>query len=672
MAGVRLHMKPGWHTYWRDPGDSGIPTKIAWHLAPGITAGEIQWPLPKRLSEEDVTTYIYENEVVLIVPLKISADAAKGPFDLNATISWLECEKQCVPGSGDVHAALKVGDATTPSTDATVIASWQTRVPSTSPTLAVNAWWEKPPVNDLRPLVFEISGLTNLADADFYPYDSDSYSVQPGSKLLSTAAGKLRFEKMVKKTDGDWTNQIAGLLLQKTDGATLAATEIKTSIAQNAPSGVTVPAAKPDQTVAVVVPKSLLMILFYAFIGGLILNVMPCVLPVIALKILGFVQQAKTNPRRVRAFGLVYALGVLASFVALAALVILVKSLGHAASWGMQFQSPQFLVVMTALVSLVALNLFGVFEINLSGKVMGSAGELASHDGMMGAFLNGVLATILATPCTAPFLGAALGFAFTQPALVTVMVFLMVGIGLAAPYVILSWEPAWLKFLPKPGVWMEHFKVAMGFPMLATAIWLFTLAAPNFGDDGELFLGLFLVWLALIAWIWGQFVQRSHGRTAVAMFCFFALLAFGYAYFLEHQLDWRHPVSAANGTLNNSPDGIAWQPWSPEAVDAARTNGRPVIVDFTAKWCLVCQVNKKTSLEIPEVRSKLKAINAVALIENSPAKDATVVAELNRYERAGVPLVLVYPKNPKLPPQVLPEILTPSIVLHALDEAAKD
>jgi thiol:disulfide interchange protein DsbD len=219
---------------------------------------------------------------------------------------------------------------------------------------------------------------------------------------------------------------------------------------------------------------------------------------------------------------------------------------------------------------------------------------------------------------------------------------------------------------------MEHFRIAMGFPMLATAVWLYTLAAPNFGEDGALWLGIFLTVIALVAWVWGQFVQRGRNRQGLAMGVSAALAVFAYAFILEGRLHWRTPVSTATaGALKESPDGIDWQPWSPEALKAARATGRPVLVDFTAKWCWTCQVNKHTSLEIPSVRARLKALNAIALIENSYVKDATVVAELNRYQRAGVPLVLVYPGDANAPPQVLPELLTPGIVLEALDHAAQ-
>jgi thiol:disulfide interchange protein len=398
---------------------------------------------------------------------------------------------------------------------------------------------------------------------------------------------------------------------------------------------------------------------------------MPCVLPVIALKILGFVNQGGNHPRTIRKLGFVYAAGVLVSFLVLAGLIIAVEKAGRHAQVGMQFSDPKFIVAMAVLITLVALNLFGVFEINLSGKIMGAAGQLSAREGTSGAFFNGILATILATPCTAAYLAPALGFAFSQPYQIVVLVLLTVGLGLAAPYVVLSCNPAWLKLLPKPGAWMEKFKIAMGFPMLATAVWLCNLAATFYGDR-VLWLALFLVMLALAAWIYGEFVQRGRARKGLAATIAVLILAGGYAYAIEGQLHWRSPIQETSPTevASNSGD-IDWQPWSVAAVADARAAGHPVLVDFTAKWCLICQVNRKSSIEIKSVEDKLKELKAVALIADDTKLPEDIGAELNRYGRAGVPLIVVFPAIQTAPPIVLPDgLLTPGIVLDALDKAA--
>jgi thiol:disulfide interchange protein/DsbC/DsbD-like thiol-disulfide interchange protein len=669
-------MAPGWHIYWKNSGASGIPTAVTWDLPAGITAGEIQWPVPEKLPPDDLTTYIYENEVVLLVPLKLAGDLSPGPRELRATVAWLECKEQCVPGKTEVSALLTLGSESRTSTNAALIREWQTKLPQPGQNLSAHAWWEAPAKDDLRPLIIEWNSPTASSEADFYPYGSPQFEVQGGIERLPSDAGKIRIRKPVKKFEGDWPGQVSGLLIQKS-GNRRAAYEVTLPIAATGERASTVGALPGASSPASVAPaasqlsRPLWQMLLYAFIGGLILNVMPCVLPVIALKILGFVGEARNDPRHVRKLGIVYALGVLVSFLALAGVVIGVKAAGHKAGWGMQFSSPEFIVVLTVLVTLVALNLFGLFEVTLGGRVLDKAGGLASKQGAPGAFFNGVLATTLATPCTAPFLGVALGFAFAQSAALIVLMFLMVGLGLAFPYVLLSWEPAWLSFLPKPGPWMEKFKVAMGFPLLATALWLLNLASIYYGQR-TWWLGIFLVIVALAAWVYGEFVQRGRAHRALAMLVLLALLAGGYAYVVEGQLEWRQPIQEARATssLQENPEGIAWQPWSARGVAHAQEEGRPVLVDFTAAWCLTCQANKRIALEIPSVRAKLKQIGAVSFLGDYTRFPDDITQELNRYGRAGVPLVLVYPGKAGAPPIVLPELLTPGIVLNALDRVS--
>jgi thiol:disulfide interchange protein len=670
LAGVRLQMDARWHTYWKNPGGSGMATKLEWQLPPGVTAGDTQWPLPEKLPDEDLTTYIYQDDVVLLVPLKLAPDLHPGPLELHATVSWLECEVQCVPGRATLQATLNVGTETKPSKDATLLASWQNKIPKPAAGLSPRAWWEKPATGDSRPLILEWNSPGAASEADFFPDASEDFEVQAATERIPSDAGKIRIRKTVKKLAGDWPAEISGVLVQKSGEARLGY-ETKLRVESSSAARATASGTVAEPGAAVPTP-SLWQMLLYAFLGGLILNVMPCVLPVIALKILGFVGQAKDEPRRVRKLGLIYALGVLVSFLALAALVIGVKAAGHRAGWGMQFGNPQFLVALTVLVTLVALNLFGLFEINPGGRVLNAAGALAGKHGAAGAFFNGVLATILATPCTAPLLGAALGFAFAQTAPIIVLMFLVVGVGLAAPYVLLSWQPAWLKFLPKPGAWMEHFKVAMGFPMLATAMWLFGLIPLYYGNRSW-WLAIFLVIVALEAWVYGKFFQRGAVRRGLALGVALVLLVGGYASVMEGRLHWRSPAPvemAGTGSLKEGPDGVDWQPWSLAAVAKARAEGRPVLVDFTARWCLTCNTIVKPALESSRVRERLTELHAVPLLGDYTRFPDDITAELNRYGRAGVPLVLVYPKNAAEPPIVLPEALTPGIVLNALARAA--
>ena len=649
-ADLEMKIPPKWHTYWRNPGDSGIATSIKWTLPPGIKAGDIQWPVPKKFTESQgeisLTTYIFEDTAVLLIPLEIAKDAPTGPVQLRGKVSWQECEQLCVQGHTDVSATLTIGTPSKPSVDVATIEQWRQKLPKPSDANA-KARWESAATGDDRPLVIDVT--TKDSDKiDFFPYKQNGFDV--GGATQRTADGATaHLRKVVTKSEGDWPNHITGLLVTGSDGI-----EVDVPIS-TAP---VVAASGAGES------ASLITMLFFAFIGGLILNIMPCVLPVIALKVLGFVNQAKETPQRVRKLGLVYGIGVLVSFLVLAFIAIGVQKAGGVADWGTAFRNPIFRVVITVLITLVALNLFGLFEVTLSGRALGAAGELTAKQGYPGAFFNGVLATILATPCTAPFLGVALAFAFTQSPAIVVLVFLFVGLGLALPFVIICIDPRLLKFLPKPGVWMEHFKVAMGFPMLATAMWLFWLTAARMGKAGVLWFGLFLVLLAFAAWIWGQFVQRSYKRRGIGMVAALFVLALGYFYILEGKLSWRSPMTAS------AKEKLEWKTWSADAVEKARREGHPVLVDFTADSCLNCQLNKLTSIEIAPTEKKLKEIGAETFIADFTDENPTIAKELQRYGRPGVPLVLVFPADVNKPAIVLPPVLTKSIVLKALDEAA--
>ncbi|HLX72824.1 MAG TPA: protein-disulfide reductase DsbD domain-containing protein [Verrucomicrobiae bacterium] len=658
LAGVHLKMESGWHTYWKNPGDAGMATKIKWELPPGVTNGDTEWPLPQKLPPEEVTTYGYENEVVLLVPLKLASDLKPGPLTLKAKVSWLECKEQCIPASAEVQATLDVGNETKTSPDAALLNLWMSKTPQTNNLFSFHARWEKSTDSDNRTLIIE--GTQTAADiipiekADFFPDASDQLDIQGATEKVDSKNG-FALRKTIKKLSGDWPSRISGVVVIEGNNQRWGF-ELNEPIASLGTSST--PAVAPESPTpsssSAQPTQPLWKMLLYAFVGGLILNIMPCVLPVIALKILGFVGEARNAPGRVRLLGLVYTLGVLLSFIALAAIVIGIKSAGHRAGWGMQFGDPRFVAGLTILVVLVALNLFGVFEVNLGGRAMSAAGELASKHGFAGAFFNGVLATILATPCTAPFLSIALGFAFSQQAAIILLIFLSVGVGLALPYLVLSFQPSWLKWLPKPGAWMEKFKMFMGFPMLATAIWLFTLVSGGTDKSTTLWFGLFLIALATGVWLWGEFVQRGSARRGLAATASITLIAGVGLY-----------------ALTRGSDQIQWQPWSQTAVAQAQAQGHPVLVDFTADWCLTCQVNKKVAIEVPSVRAKLKQIGSVNLVGDYTRLPDNITAELNHYSRAGVPLVLVFPGKTDAAPEVLPEVLTPGVVIAALDQAAK-
>jgi thiol:disulfide interchange protein len=667
-AAVRLEMSPGWHTYWKYSGASGIPTSIQWVLPPGITAGEISWPAPEKYVPEKVdddgkvipgaldyeqTTYVHHDEAVLLVPLTIAPDFAAGKIEIKALVKWLECQINCVPGKQNVAAELLIGPTETPSEDAAKFSGWRERLPKASESLQPQARWEDPGANKSRSLLITWQAGEATGAWDFIPDSVDGFEMQHQTELVSTNAGTVVLRKRITISADKWPEEISGLLTQERAG------KHEGYAAQLKIAGGDSMAVTPSAGAAATVEKKPLWLwLIYAFVGGLILNIMPCVLPVIALKILGFVGQAKEAPGRVRMLGLVYAVGVLVSFLVLASVIIAIKAAGHKAGWGMQFSNPQFIVGMAALITLVALNLFGVFEVTLGGRALGAAGELASQHGASGAFFNGVLATALSTPCSAPFLGAALGFAFSQPAGIIVLIFLTVGLGLAAPYVILSWQPAWLKFLPKPGAWMEKFKIAMGFPMLITAVWLASLVGTFYGEQSW-WVGVFLVLLGAAAWVFGEFYQRgSRGRSAGILFTVL-LLATGYLWALESGLDWRHPQqqTETGDKIANAPKGYAWQRWSLDAVNQARAEGRVVVVDFTASWCQTCKISVKPGFESPAVIARMKELNAVALLADYTSFPKAMTEELEKFGRSAVPMVLVYPRDAAKPAMVLNEPL---------------
>jgi thiol:disulfide interchange protein/DsbC/DsbD-like thiol-disulfide interchange protein len=667
LAGVQLRMDPLWHTYWRNSGQSGLPTTIEWQLPHGVTAGEIQWPVPKKVPEKELTTYVYEDEIVLLVPLKLADDAPAGPQQLKAKVGWLECETKCVPGSAELQATLQIGGETKPSRDADLLAAAQKKLSLQGDEISARAWWENAPTGNVRPVILEWDSRVAASEVDFFPDSSEKFEVEPTTLQLAKGPGKVRLRAQVKKLGGDWPAQISGLLIQQSSGERLAY-EVKLpvgSVGESAAAGST----STSDSISGVAAPSLGGMLLYAFIGGLILNVMPCVLPVIALKILGFVAQAKDEPRQIRRLGLIYTVGVLVSFLALALIVIGLKAAGSKAGWGFQFGNPYFLVIMTTLVTLVALNLFGVFEVTLGSRTLTAATSLSSKHGGTGAFFNGLLATILATSCSAPFLGAAVGFAFAQPAVIICLVMMTVGLGLAAPYIVLSWHPAWLKFLPKPGAWMEKFKVAMGFPMMAAGVWLCSLLTAHYGERAW-WMAIFLVFLAVAAWVYGEFVQRGRKRRWLGAFLAAVILIAGYSYALDSQLRWREPLKETAGAQPRkvAPRGLAWLNWSPEAVAAARAEGRPVVVDFTAKWCPTCNTVVKPSFENASVQKKLKELNAALFVADYTRFPDEISDELKRFQRSAVPLVLVYPRKADAPPMVF-DWVTPGMIVKALEKA---
>ena len=410
------------------------------------------------------------------------------------------------------------------------------------------------------------------------------------------------------------------------------------------------------------VERPLWFYIAFAALGGLILNLMPCVLPVISLKVLGFVNQAGEEAQRVRQLGWAFCAGIMATFLVLALAVLLLKSSGEQIGWGFQFQYPGFVVAMSALVFALALSLFGVYEILLPGT--SSLGGLGGREGLTGSFLNGVLATILATPCTAPFLGTALGFAFAQPVAVVVAVFLAIGVGMALPYGVLAIEPAWIGRLPKPGPWLVRFKQLMGFLLMATVLWLLWVLGKQTGVEGVVWTGAFLLGLGLACWVWGQWGSFQHPNRSkrVARVAALGLVVGSYAIFV-------HPLLTANPDQTTAP-ALDWQPFSAARVEELVAGGQMVFIDFTAEWCWTCKVNEQAVLAQHVVREQFAALNVALVQADWTNRNPEITQFLRAFGRSGVPLYVIFPAGLIDQPLVLPEVITPAMVVEKLAAAA--
>ena len=649
---LRLRMKDGWHTYWKHPGDSGDPTDISWKLPPGFTAGDIQWPYPHKISMAPLTTYGYEGEVMLLVPFKAASDAKPGTTArLTADAYWMVCEKICIPEEATLTVDVPIAKVpVTPSESAaSAFASTRAKLP---------VWardWKIVASENNGQLVLRIDppqGVVLDGNVQFFAASGPliEYSA-PQATSVDDGVVTIRLVRSPYLTGAP--KRINGILLAANGarGGTPAAFEFDVPFSAPSPG-----ASAPSSTA----PPTLFVALALAFAGGVILNLMPCVFPVVSLKILAFVQSAGDDPRRVRAHGLTFASGVLVACWALAALLLALRAAGEEIGWGFQLQSPGFVAAMAFLLFGLGLSLAGVVEIGTSLTRIGGAG----NGGYRSSFMNGVLATVVATPCTAPFMGAALGYAMTQSVATSMLIFTALGAGMAAPYVALSAFPALLRFLPRPGQWMVRFRQLTAFPLFATVAWLVWVFGHQTGIDGVLRLLLGLTLLALGLWIWGQWVTLSAAertkwtaRTAAA-----GVIAGGLV------LAGTSAPAATAAPSSITAGGIAWETYSEERVATHRSEGRPVFIDFTAAWCLTCKVNERIALSSNEVHQLVKARNIAMLKADWTNRDPAITRALARFGRNGVPLYVLYEADPAAKPRVLPEILSPGSLLKAFAE----
>ncbi len=638
---VVLDLEPGWHTYWQYPGDSGLPPKVTWHLPEGWTAGPIEFSVPHQFPEPgDMIVYGYEKQQLLRATITPPKDLPKDKiFDLKASLSWLACKELCVPGSIDVLTVVYGPNAV----------RVYSGLPPRKPPQGI---W---PLAGKPPFPVSVSGKNGTKLVSFTGDPGIAYEFYPDPAEGTTAGHVTQIASgnaIVFSIPWDGPASFKGLLVEK---ASRKAWWIGEGVAASA----TAPAARtPSSGIPLGV---LLTALFSGFLGGLILNLMPCVLPVISLKIFSFIAQAGESPGRIFRHGLAFAAGIFAWFLGLGMLVIVLKSGGSQVTWGaFQFQNPWFVIGLSVLVFLFALNLFGVFEITLPGSAATSLDHAASRGGYGGSFFQGLFATLLATPCTAPFLGSALGFAFAQSAAVILAMFTSVALGMSLPYLLLSARPGWRKWIPKPGTWMERLKQFMGFPLLATNLWLLWVIQNQRGSDAALaMLALFLL-LGFCAWIYGSLLESSSRVKWPLLILLLLILGAGGAVLRKHITDSK-PV-----TQSSSQEGIEWVTYSPEALESLRAQGKPVFLDFTASWCLTCQFNERTAINVPAVRKLMKQRGIIAMKGDWTNSDPAITAALKSFGRVGVPLAVYYPPAKGSSPVVLPELLTEKIVLDVL------
>lgn len=730
--GLLLRHDPEWHTYWRNPGDSGLPTQFEPIMPDGFEAGPIQWPWPERVLIPPLANFGYEHDVLLVREVRVpeTVDGATVRFETLA--QWLVCREVCVPGEARLSLALPVAGAAGPSAAAPLFDAAQRRLPSAEAvavrfgerelSLHVPAGAAGPATNRLEYFPFREQLTVAAGDQRMTPVpgggwrldvplaESDVQALQSGdaagvvvideSRAIEVrpqaadagaaflaAAGPGRVVQgrvapfMLARQDpaagllaaagaarGGGASVLAASDAAATDGRSAGAAPGPAAATRN-PAG---PGPIPDGTGF---GPALLLNLLFAAIGGLILNLMPCVFPVIGLKILGFAghggmgSDGRLDPGQrsaVRSGSMWFAGGVVVSFWALAGLLLVLRGLGESIGWGFQLQSPGFVAAMALLFVAIGLNFSGLFEFGAQATRLGGAIPASAGANRGGAFASGVLAVLVATPCTAPFMGSAIGFTLAQPAVSTLAIFTALGLGMALPYILLGLFPGWLRLLPRPGRWMETFKQLLAFPMFAAAAWLAWVLERQAGGDAVFALLLGAVVLACGLWLWGRQVQGRTGSgrwVQGAIAAFMVLAGLGLAW--PGADPGRDAVVADAGPAASRVAGD-WQAWSQPLVASALAAGRPVFVDFTAAWCVSCQVNKKLVLESAAVREAFERQDVLRLRADWTQRDPAITAELSRHGRNSVPLYLFYPAGEGVP-RILPELLTTGLVVGALE-----
>jgi len=657
--GVNQKIIPHWHTYWSNPGDSGNATTIEWTLPEGASASDIIWPAPGRFSMGPITNYAYENDVTLLTKIKIPVDANPGEqFTARALVDWLVCEEECIPQQVELALSLPIVTASE------AVGAGDPRIDEALARLPVASPWEiRAAQSAIDPetaqgeltlhVALSEAQLAQVKDIWFYPYDwgriqqSDEQVRKPvkGGIELTIKTGEAPLKT------GDALTGVLVITEQSDDAASQKIArgfEVSTVVQNKAGN-------------AANTAPGFFTALFLALVGGIILNLMPCVFPVLSIKALSLVSHANQSAAHIRLQGVVYTMGVLASFTVLALLLILLKAGGAQIGWGFQFQSPLFVLAVAYLMFAVGLSLSGVFFIG--GSVAGVGSSLTEKPGYAGSFFTGVLATIVATPCTAPFMAAALGYALAQPAAKLLAIFLSLGLGLALPYLLLTCWPRLQRWLPRPGLWMERAKQLLAFPMYAAAIWLVWVLVQQAGVNsivialGGMLLIAFAAWLYDTTLASSSRVRNAGTLSALALL----LLALGFSYVGISN-------TVANVTTNNQNKTVEknWEPYSQARLDELLLEGKPVFLNFTASWCISCLVNERVALSDGNVKETFAQEGIIYLKGDWTNRDLAITQFLQKFNRSGVPLYVFYPAGKSDQPVELPQILTPDIVISAV------
>lgn len=641
QAGLVLTMQEGWHVYWINAGDSGEPPEIHWKLPKGMTAGPMQFPPPSRLPLGPLMDFGYEDSVAFPVLLTASPGMQPGKAHLDAHVSWLVCSSVCIPGKAHLGMDLKVVKGPLPAPPAVgAVGTALSELPSPlSDGMSASA------VTDAKRILVTLKTGSRETGAQIYPYDSEVIDNAAEQRVEPMADGA----RVWLKRAGDSTSapQTLHAVVEFPD---IGAFDFTVPVTQGVvpappPTAQKTPDNGTEQSLTAFSAIGL------AFLGGLLLNLMPCVFPVLFLKGLSLLHSASEDRTRQRAHGWMYTAGIVVSFWAIVAVLLILRAGGRALGWGFQLQSPGFVAVLAALIFFLGLSLAGQFELGLS--LTSAGGELAGKPGLKGSFFTGVLATVVATPCMAPLMGAAVGFALVQQAWLTFVVFTSLALGLAFPFLALTMQPQWTRFLPRPGAWMETLKQLVAVPLFATAIWLCWVYGRLYSSDGidhmALLLSCFLV-LAMAGWALGRWPARW-GSTLAAVVLIAVALA----------LPLHQPTV----------DKLVWKPYSEANFTAARATGDPVFIDFTAAWCLSCQVNERAVLESQEVERELAKNHMQLLKADWTHYDPTITKQLASLGRSGVPTYVIYPPGKVSNADVLPELLTKQIVLKAIKTDAQ-